>query len=56
MNTVKSIFKRAFSKEPSLNSYQIRRYCEAEWGPNADYVYTMMNNGHSLDDIRKGLK
>lgn len=56
MNTVKSILKRAFFKELSFNSYQIRRYCETEWGPNADYVYTRMSNGHSLDEIRKGLK
>jgi hypothetical protein len=56
MNTVKSIINRAFFKEPSLNSYQIRRYCEAEWGPNAEYVYSMMTKGASLDEIRKGLK
>ena len=56
MNTVKSILKRAFHFEPRINDVQIRRYCEAEWGPNADYVFTMMNKGKNLDEIRKGLK
>ena len=56
MNTVKSILKRAFFKEPQLNEVQLRRYCNAEWGPNADYVYQMMARGESMDVIRKGLK
>lgn len=56
MNTVKSMFKRAFFKEPKLSNIQIRRYCEAEWGPNAEYVYQMMVSGATMDEIRKGLR
>ena len=51
MNYIKNLFTR----KPSLpiSSVALKRYCEAEWGPNANFVYSQMMEGKSLDEIRR---
>lgn len=51
MNYIKNLFTRKPSL--SINSVALKRYCEAEWGPNANFVYSQMMEGKSLNEIRR---
>lgn len=51
MNYIKKLFKR--NSLTSDNIIALRRYCEAEWGANANFVYNLMISGKSLDDVRR---
>ena len=51
MNYIKKLFTRKTSM--LVNSVALKRYCEAEWGPNANFVYEQMMEGKSVDEIRR---
>lgn len=47
--------KKLFTRKPTMlvNSVALKRYCEAEWGPNANFVFEQMKQGKSIDEIRR---
>lgn len=47
--------KKLFTRKPTIlvNTIALKRYCEAEWGPNANFVYAQMLEGKSIDEIRR---
>jgi hypothetical protein len=51
MNYIKKLFK--CNSLTSDNSIALRRYCEAEYGTNANYVYNLVKSGKSLEDVRR---
>ena len=51
MNYIKKLFTRKSTM--LFNSLALKRYCEAEWGPNANFVFSQMLEGKSLDEIRR---
>ena len=51
MNYIKNLLTRKSTN--TINTFALKRYCEAEWGPNANFVYSQMLQGKSLDEIRR---
>lgn len=47
--------KKLFIRKPTMliNTVALKRYCDAEWGSNANFVYSQMLEGKSIDEIRR---
>lgn len=47
--------KKLFTRKPTMliNTAALKRYCDAEWGPNSNFVYSQMLEGKSIDEIRR---